>query len=110
MARAARNYQIAPGVQRFSRGKMYHKRGLFKKLSKPFPKQKKQTQKSDEFVVKKVGGDKNGKERRIPLKKSVWFFKSFQIVCYLFSQRLSWGEHLLPGPSVIQRSLDFEAQ
>jgi large subunit ribosomal protein L6e len=66
-----RNYEIAPGVSRFSRAAMYHKRGLYKKLEKPFPKKQKKVEKEQTYAVKKVDGDKNGGERKIPLKKSV---------------------------------------
>ena len=34
--RLPRNSEIAPGLSRFSAGRLYHKRGLYKKLDKPY--------------------------------------------------------------------------
>lgn len=62
-----RNYELLPGVMRFSRARMFHKRGIFKK--KPFPVVKKEKPKKELFKIKKVGGDKNGGERKVYLKK-----------------------------------------
>ncbi|XP_076345686.1 ribosomal protein L6 [Tachypleus tridentatus] len=62
-----RNYQLPGGVWRFSRSRMYHKRGLFRikkdKTKKEKPKRKPRT------VVKPIGGDKNGGKRLVKLKK-----------------------------------------
>jgi hypothetical protein len=33
--RLPRNHEIAPGLSRFSAGRLFHKRGLWKKLEKP---------------------------------------------------------------------------
>jgi hypothetical protein len=33
--RLPRNFEIAPGLSRFSAGRIYHKRGMWKKLEKP---------------------------------------------------------------------------
>jgi len=68
--RMPRNYEIAPGLSRFSRARMYHTKGLWVKLKKPFEKKAKKTQQSEKFVVKKVGGDKNGGERKVLVKKA----------------------------------------
>lgn len=69
--RMPRNYEIAPGLQRFSRARMYHAKGLWIKLKKPFQKKPKTEQQTEKFVVKKIGGDKNGGERKVPVKKEV---------------------------------------
>jgi len=62
-----RNYELLPGVMRFSRARIFQKRGLYKK--KPFPKTKAQKPKKELYKIKKVGGDKNGGERKVLIKK-----------------------------------------
>jgi len=65
-----RNYEVAPGLSRFSKARLFHKRGLYQKLQKASPaKPKSKEDKSKQYVVKPIGGDKNGKERRILAKK-----------------------------------------
>ena len=67
-----RNYEVAPGLSRFSKARLFHKRGLYQKLQKASPaKPKSKEDKSKQYVVKPIGGDKNGKERRILAKKGV---------------------------------------
>lgn len=90
-----RNYQIAPGLQRFSRSRLFHKKGLFKKIKKPDEKKiekksknclKKLIQKKTglkepigrktrrrkfvkkPIVLKAMSGETNGKERAIAPK------------------------------------------
>ncbi|KAI3411065.1 60S ribosomal protein L6 [Globodera pallida] len=67
--RMPRNYQIAPGLQRFSKARMFHAKGMWIKLNKPFEKKTKQVQEAEKFVVKKIGGEKNGGERKVLKKK-----------------------------------------
>jgi len=62
-----RNYELLPGVMRFSRARIFQKRGLYKK--KPFPVAKKQKPKKELYKIKKVGGEKNGGERKVLIKK-----------------------------------------
>jgi len=62
-----RNYELLPGVMRFSRARMFQKRGLYKK--KPFPALKKEKPKKELYKIKKVGGEKNGGERKVLIKK-----------------------------------------
>jgi len=67
--RLPRNYEIAPGLLRFSKARMFHKRGLYEKLKKPYPKKQNKPQPSEKYVIKKVGGEKNGGERKVPAQK-----------------------------------------
>jgi len=60
-----RNWEIAPGLSRFSRARMFHKRGMWLKLKKPFPAQAKKNVAAEKYVTKPIGGDKNGKERKV---------------------------------------------
>jgi len=68
--------QLAPGVMRFSRARMYHKKGLWAK--KPFKAVKKVVKSADRFKAKKVGGDKNGKERKVLVRKSSRLLNSYR--------------------------------
>jgi len=62
-----RNYQLTPGVMRFSAARMYAKRGVWAK--KAFTSVKKTVEKKPKFVVKKVNGEKNGGERKVASDK-----------------------------------------
>jgi len=66
-AHKPRNYELLPGVMRFSKARMFQKRGIYKK--KPFPVAKKEKAKRELFKIKKVGGEKNGGERKVLIKK-----------------------------------------
>jgi len=55
--------ELAPGVMRFSRARMFHKKGLFK--TKPFKGVKKAKKAEAEHIVKKVNGAQNGGERKV---------------------------------------------
>ena len=67
--RLRRNYELAPGVMRFSRARMYSKRAIYAK--KPFPVSKKTKEVKEKFVTKKIGGEKNGEVRKVRIKKGV---------------------------------------
>jgi len=67
--RLPRNHEIAPGISRFSAGRLYHKRGLWIKLQKPNPAKPK-AQKVENVVTKPIGGAKNGTERKVHAKKT----------------------------------------
>ncbi|EFA05803.1 60S ribosomal protein L6-like Protein [Tribolium castaneum] len=62
-----RNYDLGNGVMRFSRTRMYHKKALYKFMGKKVKATKKPAKPA--FVTKQIGGDKNGKERKVFLKK-----------------------------------------
>merc|ERR1740128_618143 len=63
-----RNYALASGVYRFGKGKMYHKKALYKKIKKG-PIAKKVVNNAPAFVEKAIGGDKNGGKRMVRVKK-----------------------------------------
>ena len=62
-----RNYELAPGLMRFSAGRMFHKRGVA--LNKKTVVAKKAAPKVEQYVTKKIGGAKNGGERKVAVKK-----------------------------------------
>lgn len=62
-----RNYDLGNGVLRFSRTRMYHKKALYKFVGKKVKPTRKPAKPS--FVTKEIGGEKNGKERKVLLKK-----------------------------------------
>lgn len=63
----ARNYALESGVYRFGKSKTYHKKAIYKFLKKKTPK--KVEEKKPLFVVKKIGGAKNGETRKVRAKK-----------------------------------------
>lgn len=62
-----RNYDLGNGIQRFSRGRIYHKKALYKFVGKKTKATKKPAVKLT--VEKKIGGEKNGGIRIVQLKK-----------------------------------------
>jgi large subunit ribosomal protein L6e len=70
-AHRPRNFEIiaGTGIMRFSRARMFAKKGIYKKkptfkaggVAKP---------KKELYKIKKIGGDKNGGERKVLIKKS----------------------------------------
>lgn len=62
-----RNYDLGNGVYRFSRAKMYHKKAMWKFVSKKNPK--KEQPKKKQFIVKPIGGEKNGGTRKVILTR-----------------------------------------
>lgn len=66
-----RNTVLTPGVLRFGRSKMYHKKGLWAKRTVKVAKQVKD--KKPLTVEKKIKGDKNGGTRRVQVVKSKRF-------------------------------------
>jgi len=62
------NPVLAPGVHRFGRSKMFHKRGVWAKKS--IKKPKKVAEKKPLKVEKKIGGEKNGGKRMVQVIKS----------------------------------------
>jgi large subunit ribosomal protein L6e len=55
--------ELAAGVMRFSAARMYHKKGLWAK--KAFKKAKSGAKVETSYVIKKVNGAQNGKERKV---------------------------------------------
>ena len=72
--------QLAPGVMRFSRARLNYKKGVHQK--KPFKAAKKAPAAGDNFVMKKVGGSKNGGERMVLKQRPVSF--GFWGIAYVF--------------------------
>lgn len=67
-AHAPRNYQLPGGVWRFGRSEMYARRRNYKKtITVSEPKKRKRIH----YKLKPVGGDKNGGNRLIHLRKTV---------------------------------------
>uniref|UniRef100_A0A1I7VSY3 Large ribosomal subunit protein eL6 n=1 Tax=Loa loa TaxID=7209 RepID=A0A1I7VSY3_LOALO len=71
--RMRHNYEVTPGVMRFSAARMYAKRGAYAK--KPYPAVEKKIERKTKFIVKPIGGDKNGKERKVFIKKRPKYVK-----------------------------------
>ena len=65
--RFRRNYELAPGVMRFSAARLFHKRGVAQ--NKKTAIAKKAVAQTPRFVVKKIGGAKNGGERKVSNRK-----------------------------------------
>nr|AHW80354.1 ribosomal protein [Levipalatum texanum] len=65
--RFRRNYELAPGVMRFSAARMFHKRGVA--LKKNTKGVKAPAAKPERYIVKKIGGAKNGGERKVLINK-----------------------------------------
>jgi len=63
-----KNPLLVPGIHRFGRSKMYHKKGLYiKRTLKAAPKA---AVKKPVFIEKPLAGDKNGQKRLVQVKKS----------------------------------------
>ncbi len=88
--RMRHNYEVAPGVMRFSAARMYAKRGAYAK--KTYPTVEKKMRRKVKFVVKPIGGDKNGKERKVLIKKEALFtFHEFpSLNAYNFFLHFVW--------------------
>jgi hypothetical protein len=67
----ARSKELAPGVGRYSRSRVFAKRGLFKGMKKSEPKPAAETPAHKEVQVK---GDKNGGTRLVPTAKAPRFY------------------------------------
>jgi large subunit ribosomal protein L6e len=101
-----RNYELLPGVMRFSRARMFQKRGIYKK--KPFPVLKKDKPKREQYKIKKVGGEKNGGERKVLIKKNTPLLTPERIRPRPKSRKMLFSQHkrslrktLTPGTVVI---------
>lgn len=67
----ARNKEIAPHVERYSRSQVYALRGLYKGLKKS---DKPVAEIPPAYVEKQIGGDKNGGKRLVPTAKAPRFY------------------------------------
>jgi len=67
-----RNYKIPGGVWRYSKSTMYSRRRLYKVKKAVTPKVK--PKRKPRFVVKPIGGEKNGGTRVVKLKKDKKFY------------------------------------
>jgi len=63
-----RNPVLAPGVHRFGRSTSYHKKGIW--IKRKNPAKKPTVAKKELTREKQIGGDKNGKVRRVVVTKS----------------------------------------
>lgn len=69
-----RNYELAAGIQRFSKSAMYHKRGIWKTKPKTALKPKPAQPRQPSTVEKQIKGDKNGGTRKVLKQKSPRFY------------------------------------
>ncbi|GMT08685.1 hypothetical protein PENTCL1PPCAC_30859, partial [Pristionchus entomophagus] len=76
--RFRRNYELATGVMRFSAARLYHKRGVA--LCKKTKIAKKAVAPTAKFVTKKVGGSKNGGERKVLASKGAVYLKEDHVL------------------------------
>ncbi|CAG0891958.1 unnamed protein product [Darwinula stevensoni] len=65
----SRNYEIAPGIMRFSKARMYHKKAMYKKVKHGKRPKQAGPSKKPLFVEKKIGGEKNNSTRLVRIKK-----------------------------------------
>ncbi|CAG8500403.1 10958_t:CDS:2 [Diversispora eburnea] len=76
MVHAPRNSFLVPGVPRYSRSVIYSKKALYKRKKVQVPKTE---TKVETTKTKPIGGEKNGKERLIPLEKAPRFYPAEDI-------------------------------
>jgi len=67
-----KNPILIPGIHRFGRSTMYHKKGIWAKRTIKNPK--KVAEKKPNFIEKKVGGAKNGGTRKVATVKSKRYY------------------------------------
>jgi len=75
VVKKTRNPELIPGITRFGRSAMYQKKRLYK--HKPSQTKTEKKKKSATFKIKQIKNEKgtiNGKERKIPLKRSRRFY------------------------------------
>merc|ERR1712038_129489 len=67
----SRNYELAPGIGRYSRSAIYKKRALYKRKKTGVKKVVKEEAKTR---VKEIGGDKNGGTRVVPVQRESRYY------------------------------------
>ncbi|KAL4003087.1 Ribosomal protein L6e family protein [Acanthocheilonema viteae] len=75
--RMRHNYEVAPGIMRFSAARMYAKRGAYAKKS--YPPVEKKVERKAKVIVKPIGGDKNGKKRKVLVKKGPKYLREVTV-------------------------------
>lgn len=100
------------GVMRLSRGRMFHKRGLWliekwKKQNQRKPEERK-PKKATRVVEKKVGGEKNGKTRKVRVVRFPRFYPTEDVPRKLRTNRKAFSQHkhtlrasIVPGTVLI---------
>jgi len=96
MVKASRNSSLGGGISRLSRSAVYRKRALYKrKKIGAAPSIKADPEKT---VVKPIGGDKNGKERVVPIQKEPRFYPTEDVKKPLRHRKA-------PRPPTLKKSL-----
>ena len=96
MVKASRNSPLDGGISRLSRSAVYRKRALYKrkKVAAVAPVKAE----AEKTKVKPIGGDKNGRERIVPVQKESRFYPTEDIKRPLRHRKT-------PGPAKLRKSL-----
>ncbi|CAG8445979.1 2725_t:CDS:2 [Ambispora gerdemannii] len=83
---APRNSFLVPGITRYSRSVIYSKKAIYKRKKTPQPKPE---TKPAQFKTVEIKGDKNGKERFIPVHKAPRFYPAEDVPVPKKSRKLN---------------------